>query len=542
MSAQDTNRTSLQARLLVALAIIGIALCCSLACANMPAYAATASDQGDSYQAGALLSTQAAKAHWQTTNGKKQYILADGTKATGLRKINGYYYFFSDYGNMLTNSLKSVQSGSKKYTYYFGKDGKAATSCWKTINKETYYFKSNGRAASGLTKIGGYTYFFSDAGKMQTGYKKFADGSMYFFNTKGKAITGIKKIPDKDYSFYFNGDGTIKKSAFVKEKGKLYFMTKDGILCKADWRNVGKFDCGGDPLYIHCDPTTGEVAQGMTTFKRSSDNTTNTYYFDRTAPLGYRTGVIKAADGKTYNFVETGNIGFLHKGFYTDLDKQKVYYFDLKTGAMKTSGSVSIPDTTVKIKVKSDGALNLAAAAKFADDDSTRTRLVKVALSQVFQPYGQTLYTTLMNASLSSEIKYNCSGFILKVYKEALGQDIFAKDNDVILHMDSLYTKEKNIKAGDLVFFNMDDCNKKTDPSGKSWMIDNNNDKKCDRIHSDLVKNGKSAHVHHISIYLGNGQIIDAGAGLGVTMRPLSRVTNIDTFYVFCYGRVKALK
>lgn len=77
------------------------------------------------------------KIGWVNTSGKKIYVKSKtGKLATGLTKIDGNYYYFTNKGILKTD-------------------------CWKTINGKQYYLTSDGHAATNeYLKIDGVNYWF----------------------------------------------------------------------------------------------------------------------------------------------------------------------------------------------------------------------------------------------------------------------------------------------------------------------------------------------------------------------------------------------
>ncbi len=97
---------------------------------------------------------------WQTENGNKYYIGDDGSKYTGVNKIDGSIYVFSDDGSMQKGGFVTVG----KDIYHLNADGTAYMG-WLESDGETYYFQEDGRAAIGETEIDGKRHFFSSKGK-----------------------------------------------------------------------------------------------------------------------------------------------------------------------------------------------------------------------------------------------------------------------------------------------------------------------------------------------------------------------------------------
>ena len=120
----------------------------------------------------------AVKKGWDATK-TSYYVKKDGklVKATGLTKIGSDYYYFDRYGVVVKNKWgKSLKDGSHRYTFYFGKNGKA----YKAPSNE--YFSST---AVKKIKIDGKYYAFDEDAHMVTGFAVATDGKLYYFDSKG---------------------------------------------------------------------------------------------------------------------------------------------------------------------------------------------------------------------------------------------------------------------------------------------------------------------------------------------------------------------
>lgn len=186
--------------------------------------------------------------------------------------------------------------------YYFNEDGHAARSEWIEYEGHRYYFNEQGEAyRNQFVTINDQTYYFNESGIAVTGYLRIEidnEAKYYYFNEEGASQEGIYTLPNSNTARYFYGDGSIARSEFIEIDHQLYFFTSDGVLCKSNWRNIGKLDLNQASFYIHCDEN-GVVQQGP--MKITQDGTTAFYYLDLTAEKGYRTG-IQEIDGKYYGF------------------------------------------------------------------------------------------------------------------------------------------------------------------------------------------------------------------------------------------------
>ena len=80
--------------------------------------------------------------------------------------------------------------------YYYGRDGKALTSRWASINGSWYYFNEDGIMQTGSITVDGYNYYLGEDGSRKTGWILLADEtddpeyveSWYYFDNTGKRI------------------------------------------------------------------------------------------------------------------------------------------------------------------------------------------------------------------------------------------------------------------------------------------------------------------------------------------------------------------
>ncbi|MDO5390424.1 MAG: L,D-transpeptidase family protein [Eubacteriales bacterium] len=221
---------------------------------------------------------------WQEIDGKKYYLLSDGSMVMNdVKKIDGTYYGFDPDGVMIVNGFCKYSSNGR--TYYFGEDGtKFEGSGWELIDGSYYYFEPKGNSwtiKSGFQKIKDtdgktYTFYFNSAGKM---YKntRFKSGKYnYYVDTKGHMKTGFVKAVIRDKNYYFNlrtktgsnGEpvgsaitgwqkidgywyyfsktyGNAQTGPVVKKIGKYYYYFASTGKC----RRGGMFEFGGKKYY-----------------------------------------------------------------------------------------------------------------------------------------------------------------------------------------------------------------------------------------------------------------------------------------------------
>lgn len=155
-------------------------------------------------------------------NGYKFYVDDDGTRVTGLKKIDGAYYYFRE----------EAEDGAPVGSAYKG---------WKKIGDYWYRFKKNYQAETGsLVTISSKYYFFNQNGRMYKGGLKQIDGKYYYFEKqtatarKGFAVT--KKWVKKSGDWYYaTANASMKTNGWLKDKGNYYYFGEDSKMVKNKW-------------------------------------------------------------------------------------------------------------------------------------------------------------------------------------------------------------------------------------------------------------------------------------------------------------------
>ena len=136
----------------------------------------------------------------------KIYIHDDGSKASGMTKIDkNWYYFDPDSGYMHTGFLETDEG-----TYYFAEDGKQVFGL-QEIKDESYFFQKDGTMVQNAfceIKNGDdtYTAYFLKDGSMATGEVEI-DGTFYQFDKSGKIQISTKELTKRFQSIQSNYSG-----------------------------------------------------------------------------------------------------------------------------------------------------------------------------------------------------------------------------------------------------------------------------------------------------------------------------------------------
>lgn len=502
---------------------------------------------------------------YKKIDGKHYYFTEKGVASKGLYKVGSNYCYFNGDGTIAKSTLKTIhneiyyfdQKGKmvtgfrkvQKDYYYFTKEGKAIRSKWITSNGKRYYAGNDGRFyRNGLKRLGIHVYYFNKNGRLHTGYKSItADDEInyYYFNAKGISLSGIY------YNRFFNGDGTLAKGEFKEYQGKTYFFLRNSRICKSEWRNIRADSDLNEVKYISTDLTTGEVKHGYTKIHR--DGKEYIFYLDKDARYGYRTGKQDCGElGSFYFDVEHGNEGYLRSGIITDSNTKKMYYCNPQTYQIVSNDVLHIQGTNAYFNINAQGEVQYKTEIK--DDDDLLTKFIKICFSEMFKDYGHLSIGKLKKMNLDEINDYSCSGYVLRMLYEVFKpRDLLGTNHDVGYsiylerekgtRISEIYSPKlgvQNLKPGDFIFINKEDCYDSFNDLGNPVMIDLDEDGICDREHAQFIGNNGhliSLHVHHVGIYIGNGLYINSLPRKGVVISELPVDGEIQ--YTSAYGRIR---
>lgn len=269
-----------------------------------------------------------------TTSAGKVFVDDDNTLHYGWLSYNGRWYFFQKSGIMKTGKLVLGER-----TYFLNSSGVRQTGWYKSGNYK-YYLGGNGVAVTGWRTISGKRYNFKPNGVMRTGWFK-PNGKIRYFAPGGYLVTGFKKIGN--YKYYLRSDGAVTKG-WKKISGKWYYFSS-ACRMKTGWLTLGtrKFYLGSDGVM-----TTGTKTIDGVTYYFDSEGvmvpTTNSYsntkeFINCIAPL-----VAKYApkyNVKAYSAIIAQAILESASGA-SSLAKKYNNFFGLKCGTLWTGKSVNL--------------------------------------------------------------------------------------------------------------------------------------------------------------------------------------------------------
>ena len=196
------------------------------------------------------------------------YANADGSLATGWKKIDGKWYYFGKWGWMYQDTMywDWTEDGSKlNAVYAFDKSGAMVSNKWyeykytyqnddgETFSEKAWlYMGASGAAKTGWFQVGGKWYYADEYGWLwMDAWVDDAAGNWYYLDESGAMVTGWYKYKNGEW-LYFKDDGIKVESDWVKDGNSWYYMDANGNMVKDCTLNIGGKDYkfGADGAWI----------------------------------------------------------------------------------------------------------------------------------------------------------------------------------------------------------------------------------------------------------------------------------------------------
>lgn len=422
-----------------------------------------------------------------------QYVYAKAASDSplqGLVTIDGKYYYYLSNGSL----RKGFSIWDDIGKAYFDEETGEMLLGIQTVkqNGYTYCFKQGGGVETGLKNIDGKTYYFNEnSGVMEYGYKNI-DGTPYYFDqSTGEMQSGAIEVElsTGNFTFYFLEEGGIYKG-FKEIDGELYYFNIGrGEMVKGTMMEI-------DDKKYYFDDSKGNAVTGIVNVK----STGYTYYFDKDSPLGVRTGLQKYENDE-YFF--DNNSGIMKYGYWSINDKY--YFFDYESGKMFKNGEKY--EETIGLKFIADSEGELTCQFLEGQEENPRAVLFINALAKIGVKYG-TGPDELVCSSFVA-YAYNSIGIDLLNDLESFEQAKICKDLGYFIDVNAGDIDDLII-PGDVIFWQNLACE----------------DAKCNHIDE----------VHHIGIYLGNGQVVEASESKGVML--IEDIQESETFKIYGYAKL----
>ena len=316
--------------------------------------------------------------------GRTYYVDENGNKAIGSKEVNGAWYYFEQYGELIKNNF----APNGRYYDKYGKQVDFGTNRFFELNGEWYYAGNDGAILNGPQTIDGVKVYFNQGGVQVKGYFVRDEGDnksryydkdsgalatnqyviaynpykhrneRYYVNDQGIRLTGPQTIDGKqvyfdkyegsqifdnfgDDGYFYDQDGNrvnLGTNRYVQVKGNWYYVGEDGKIL------TGEQTIDGAHVYFEYD---GKQVKGDFDYKNqfhdkdSGNSVTNRFVTvkDKTYFIGADSKAIKGAtviDNVEYFFDK--ETGAQVKGNFAWNGK----YYDGITGALVTNSYVQV--------------------------------------------------------------------------------------------------------------------------------------------------------------------------------------------------------
>ena len=316
--------------------------------------------------------------------GRTYYVDENGNKTIGSKEVNGAWYYFEQYGELIKNNF----APDGRYYDKYGKQVDFGTNRYFELNGEWYYAGNDGAILKGPQTIDGVKVYFNQGGVQVKGYFVKDEGDnksryydkdtgalatnqyviaynpykhrneRYYVNDQGIRLTGPQTIDGKqvyfdtyegsqvfdnfaDDGYFYDQDGNrvnLGINRYVQVKGNWYYVGEDGKILRGEQTIDGAhvyFEYGSKQVK-------GDFDYNKQFHDKDSGNlVTNRFVTvkDKTYFIGSDSKAIKGAtviDNTEYFFDE--KTGAQVKGDFASNDK----YYDGITGALVTNSYVQV--------------------------------------------------------------------------------------------------------------------------------------------------------------------------------------------------------
>ncbi len=245
----------------------------------------------------------AGKTGWTQESGT-WYFYKDGVKQTGWQTWDGKKYYLNADGTMKANEWMIDTDGS---VYYFRSWGGAYLNCKARINGRSYTFGADSKVQGSQWVVKGGKWYLVKDGKIATGWQTW-DGNKYYMNSDGSMRSNEWRLDDTGKIRYLCSWGGAYKNRSAKINGRSYTFDGNANVTNMQWIVMdGQWKLAKD----------GKIATGWQTW----DN--NRYYLNAD-------GTMKANEsftdgGKTYFFCSWGGA---YKNCWQTWNGKKYYLHD----------------------------------------------------------------------------------------------------------------------------------------------------------------------------------------------------------------------
>ena len=159
------------------------------------------------------------------------YFYKDGTKQTGWQTWDGKRYYLNADGTMKANEWMIDTDGS---IYYFRSWGGAYKSCKARIDGRSYTFDDNSKMQGSQWIVKGGKWYLAKDGKMATGWQTW-DGNKYYLNTDGSMRCNEWRLDDTGKIRYLCSWGGAYKNRSAKINDRSYTFNSAAEVTNMQW-------------------------------------------------------------------------------------------------------------------------------------------------------------------------------------------------------------------------------------------------------------------------------------------------------------------
>ena len=177
--------------------------------------------------------------------GRTYYVDENGNKAIGSKEVNGAWYYFEQYGELIKNNF----APDGRYYDKYGKQVDFGTNRYFELNGEWYYAGNDGAILKGPQTIDGVKVYFHQNGIQAKGYFVKDEGdnkSRYYDKDTGALATNQYVIAYNPYRhrnerYYVNDQGIRLTGPQTIDGKQVYFDTYEGSQVFDNFADDGYF-------------------------------------------------------------------------------------------------------------------------------------------------------------------------------------------------------------------------------------------------------------------------------------------------------------
>ena len=179
------------------------------------------------------------KDYYGITHSDWYYVTNGGVLAKGWKRIEGHWFFFTDWGYMVNDTFRWIGEEGKEKLYAFAKTGIMYTNKWyhyewyddeDELHTVWTYLGEDGAAKTGWFKVGKKWYYSGETGWIWMDCSVTdSQGNIYWLGKDGDMLLGWQQIYSVEWS-YFKSSGAMARSEWLQYGGKWYYFDENGLM------------------------------------------------------------------------------------------------------------------------------------------------------------------------------------------------------------------------------------------------------------------------------------------------------------------------